>query len=115
VLSLAIGFDLLFFGAFIVGIPLAITLDPPFPRVSVYAQAVPDSIMGSLQSVLSDNPDSTLELVGRLVTHREGVWHFFIELNVPRDVPDRPLQLANVLVSLPDDRVESVLMTERGA
>jgi hypothetical protein len=77
-----------FVGAFIVGLPLAVTADPPLLEVRIDMQAEGSTTEGVGES-----------LKGRLVAHSDGFWHLFDD--------------NAILLSIPDDRVISVQIPGR--
>jgi hypothetical protein len=77
-----------FVGAFIVGLPLAVTAHPPLLEVRIDMQAEGSATEGAGTS-----------LKGRLVSHGDGFWHLF-----DKDA---------ILLSIPDDRVISVQIPGR--
>ncbi len=87
----ATSFAILFFGNFLAGLPMAILVDPPLPRVEIRLKE---------ERPKEDIDQVSNYCVGRLVAHTDGFWHLFVE-NQER------------LLSIPDDRVIAVRTFDR--
>ena len=79
-----VGGVLLFVGAFFIGVPLAATIDPPFPRVRIANRNG-----GDISELLPGLRET------QLIAHSDGFWHLF-------DDKDKEL------VSIPDDQMLAV-------
>jgi hypothetical protein len=85
---IVLGITLLVLGGFLVGLPAALTVEPPLPHVEITRK--------NKQSVAR----------GRLVSHSEGFWHLFVGSN-----SDKALGLRNMsyeFLSIPDAEVSVV-------
>jgi hypothetical protein len=80
---------LLFVGGFFIGVPLAATIDLPFPRVWIATKDEGVALEG-------------VPLQGQLVAHRDGFCHLFSDKD-------------NEFLSIPDERVITVRIHEKGA
>jgi hypothetical protein len=74
----------LFAGSFLMGVPRAITTNPPLPKVEITKKA------GATMEANSSPPD----VAGHLITHSDGFWYLF--------------DGNNELLSIPDDQVLEV-------
>jgi hypothetical protein len=87
--NVLVGVLLLFFGGFIVGLPVAAGVSPPLPRVKI-TRTQPEDAKGNISPSLE----------GYLVTHANGFWHLFDK--------------NNELLAIPDEQVLEVRIVEKG-
>ena len=83
--TFVIGGVLVFFGGFIVGVPAAIAVDPPLPRVRITGQ--PGTNIEGVSNPIN----------GHLVTHSDGFWYFFDENDELLSIPDDKVLVARIV------------------
>lgn len=105
--NFVIGTVLLFVGSFIVGLPTALWVRPPFPQVII-----------TRKSEANVHPQTPQHVQGHLVTHRDGFWHLFDEDMELLSIPDEQVSAVRTVRktdTTPVDPVEAVMSTEEPA